>query len=104
MTRLLLSLDDTPEHRDEIILASKVLSDVEFQKKLNNLDLSYLDAQELGIDLVSVKEAAKHLNQSQEYIKDNFASEEIIFLLKTKCFITLLLLRKTMQDARAFTT
>lgn len=102
MTRLLLSLDDTPEHRDEIILASKVLSDVEFQKKLKNLDLSYLDAQDLGIDLVSVKEAADHLNQSQEYIKNNFASDEIIFSPKDKVLHNVIIAKKDYAGRACF--
>lgn len=81
MTRLLLSLDTTPENREEILLASKALSDPEFQKQLKNINLEYLDthSEELQFDLVSVKDAAKHLNESQNYIRKNFTSKEIIF-------------------------
>ena len=52
LTRLLLSLDSTPNNRDEIILASQALSDTAFQQQLKNIDLSTLDqsAQQFSID------------------------------------------------------
>lgn len=80
MTRLLLSLDSTPENREEILLISKALSDPEFQKKLKQVNLLALDTSQevLGFDLVSVKEAAQHLDESQSYIEKNFTSNEVI--------------------------
>ncbi len=81
LTRLLLSLDSTPNDRKEIILASKMLSDINFQQQLKNIDLNVLDqsAKDLNLNLVSVKEAVNHLNQSQQYIENNFTSNEIIY-------------------------
>ncbi|MCV5801817.1 hypothetical protein OFN34_23670, partial [Escherichia coli] len=81
MTRLLLSLDSTPENREEIVLANRVLSDPRFQSQLKSLDLNYLDdaKRHLNLDWVSVDEAIDHLNESQQYIEENFASDEIIF-------------------------
>lgn len=82
LTRLLLSLDSTPEDREEILLLSDLLSSPEFQKKLQSLDLSQFEfstSSELGLDIPSVNEALYHLNQSQQYIQENFASEEIVF-------------------------
>ena len=74
MTRLLLSLDETPENREEIRLASKVLSDSEFQTKLKQLDLNYLDDSEngLNLDLVSAKEAVEH---EHEHLEDKHLDE-----------------------------
>ena len=96
MTRLLLSLDSTPENREEIVLASKILSDVEFQKQLKSIDLSYLDSIELslGLELVSTKEATEHLNQSQQYIKKNFTSDEIIFSPKNIKMSNIIIMKK----------
>lgn len=81
LTRLLLSLDSSPNNRDEITLASKMLSNVDFQQRLKQIDLNVLDSssKELNIDLVSVKEAVEHLNLSQQYIEDNFTSDDIIY-------------------------
>ncbi len=85
MTRLLLSLDSTPENRQEIVLANKVLSDPAFQAQLKRLDLNVIDnaKHQLNLDWVSVEEAVEHLNESQTYIEKNFASNEIIFEPKT---------------------
>ncbi|KYN90670.1 chromosome partitioning protein ParA [Vibrio cidicii] len=81
LTRLLLSLDSTPENRDEIVLVSSVLSDPQFQQQLQRIDLNFLDhsAELLDLPLVSVKEAVAHLNQSQRYIEQHFISDEVIF-------------------------
>ncbi|EGR1511731.1 chromosome partitioning protein ParA [Vibrio vulnificus] len=81
MTRLLLSLDSTPENRDEIILLNRIISDPKFQQQLQGIDLNFLDttASQLNVDLVSIKEAAEHLNQSQRYIEQHFTSDEVIF-------------------------
>ncbi|UXI01346.1 chromosome partitioning protein ParA [Photobacterium sp. TY1-4] len=81
MTRLLLSLDETPQNREEILLMSQALSSPEFQQQLQGLDLSFLDnsAGKLALDLVSVEEAVTHLNQSQRYIEQNFRSNEVIY-------------------------
>jgi len=80
MTRLLLSLDSTPENREEILLVSKALSDPEFQEKLKQVNLLALDTvtKGLGLDLVSAQEAARHLDESQRYIEKNFTSDEVI--------------------------
>ncbi|WP_394249505.1 chromosome partitioning protein ParA [Vibrio profundi] len=96
MTRLLLSLDETPENREEIRLASKVLSDSGFQTKLKHLDLNYLDDTEnaLNLDLVSAKEAVEHLRDSQAYIKENFTSEEIVFSPKNIKMSNVLIMKK----------
>ncbi|MCP5984730.1 hypothetical protein NL349_29200, partial [Klebsiella pneumoniae] len=74
-------LDSTPENREEIVLANRVLSDPRFQSQLKSLDLNYLDdaKRHLNLDWVSVDEAIDHLNESQQYIEENFASDEIIF-------------------------
>ncbi len=71
MTRLLLSLDSTPENHEEILLLSKALSDPEFQQRLKQVNMLALDTSQevLGFDLVSVKEAAQHLDESQSYIE-----------------------------------
>ncbi|RBW66163.1 chromosome partitioning protein ParA [Vibrionales bacterium C3R12] len=81
ITRLLLSLDSTPLNQEEIVLASRLLSDPNFQQKLKSIDLSFLNSssQDLGIPLVSVKTAVEHLNQSQEYIQKNFTSDDVIY-------------------------
>lgn len=82
MTRLLLSLDSTPEDRQEILLLSELLANPEFQKNLNQLDLNILNSEmvkPLNIELVSTKEAVEHLNQSQKYIEQHFASDKIIY-------------------------
>ncbi|OLQ74372.1 chromosome partitioning protein ParA [Photobacterium proteolyticum] len=80
MTRLLLSLDSTPENREEIHLVSKALSDPDFQQRLKQINLQALDTSRevLGLELVSVKEAAQHLNESQSYIEENFTSKDVI--------------------------
>lgn len=81
MTRLLLSLDQSPEDSSEILLASQALSDPKFQAKLKKLDLTELDNYQanLGIKLVSAEQAAQHLSLSQEYIRQHFTSGKIIF-------------------------
>lgn len=82
MTRLLLSLDATPQDQQEILLLSDLLSDQAFQRQLQRIDLNTLDeedAKSLNIDLVSAKKAVEHLNQSQKYIEQHFASDEVIF-------------------------
>lgn len=82
LTRLLLSLDSTPQDRAEILLLSDLLSNPDFQKKLKSLDLSQLEfnpSTELGLDITSVEEAISHLNQSQQYIQEKFASDEVLF-------------------------
>lgn len=80
MTRLLLSLDSTPENSDEILLASQALSDPEFQKQLKSINLSTLEnyQDELGFGLVSSVQAAEHLSQSQAFIRQNFTSQQIL--------------------------
>lgn len=82
MTRLLLSLDSTPEDRQEILLLSNLLANPEFQKLLNQLDLNVLNSEmvkPLNIELVSTAEAVEHLNQSQKYIEQHFASDKVIY-------------------------
>jgi hypothetical protein len=82
LTRLLLSLDSTPENREEILLLSDLLSNPEFQQKLKALDLSQLDfttSSQLDLDITSIEEAVEHLNESQQYIQEKFASEEVLF-------------------------
>ena len=88
LTRLLLSLDSTPNNREEITLASKMLSDANFQQQLKKIDLNILDhsAAALNIELVSIKEAVQHLNQSQKYIEQNFTSDNIIYRPLNKRF------------------
>nr|MBO0246607.1 chromosome partitioning protein ParA [Vibrio sp. Vb0592] len=51
------------------------------QQQLQGLDLNFLDssANQLDVELVSVKEAVEHLNQSQRYIEQHSTSEEVIF-------------------------
>ncbi|MGR5235913.1 chromosome partitioning protein ParA [Vibrio alfacsensis] len=99
MTRLLLSLDSTPENRQEIVLANKVLSDPQFQAQLKRLDLNLLDnaKESLNLDLVSVKEAVEHLNESQQYIEKNFASDEVIFRPKNVTFRNIIIRKKDWQ-------
>ncbi|MDF2154050.1 chromosome partitioning protein ParA [Vibrio sp. CAU 1672] len=99
MTRLLLSLDSTPENRQEIILANKVLSDPRFQAQLKSLDLNYLDdaKHHLNLDWVSVDEALKHLNESQQYIEKNFASDEVIFQPRNIRFKNIIIKKKDWQ-------
>lgn len=81
MTRLLLSLDNTPQDRAEIELVSKMLSDPNFQQQLRRLDLNILDSMKetLTFELVSTQEAVEHLNQSQHYIEQHFTSDEVIY-------------------------
>ncbi len=99
MTRLLLSLDSTPENRQEIVLANKVLSDPTFQAQLKRLDLNFLDdaKQQLNLDWVSVQEAVEHLNESQRYIEKNFASDEIIFEPRDVRFKNIIIKKKDWQ-------
>ncbi|BCN22861.1 chromosome partitioning protein ParA [Vibrio alfacsensis] len=99
MTRLLLSLDSTPENRQEIVLANKVLSDPQFQAQLKRLDLNLLDnaKESLNLDLVSVKEAVEHLNESQQYIEENFSSNEVIFRPKDVTFRNIIIRKKDWQ-------
>lgn len=89
ITRLLLALDSTPENREEIILLSDLISQPEFQRQLQKLDLNSLDEaaiRELDLDLPSIQEAAEHLNQSQQYISQKFNSDEIVFSPLNKTF------------------
>lgn len=82
MTRLLLSLDSTPENRREILLLSDLLSNPKVQQQLQRLDLNNLTDEQLeplNVELVSTQEAVEHLNQSQQYITKHFASDEIVF-------------------------
>ncbi|WP_228481537.1 chromosome partitioning protein ParA [Vibrio fluminensis] len=82
LTRLLLSLDSTPENRREILLLSDWLAKPDIQKHLKKLDLTALNQEmlsSLNIDLVSAQEAVNHLSESQEYIAQNFASEQVLF-------------------------
>ena len=81
MTRLLLSLDETPEDQTEIELMGEMLADPAFQQQLRTLDLNLLDSlkDKLDVELVSVDEAVAHLNQSEQFIKQHFTSEEVIF-------------------------
>ncbi|RCW24181.1 hypothetical protein DET53_10325 [Vibrio parahaemolyticus] len=99
MTRLLLSLDSTPENRKEIVLANRVLSDARFQNQLKGLDLNYLDdaKRHLNLDWVSVNEAIEHLNESQQYIEKNFASDEIIFEPRGMTFKNIVIKKKDWQ-------
>ncbi|MDF5664935.1 chromosome partitioning protein ParA [Vibrio parahaemolyticus] len=99
MTRLLLSLDSTPENREEIVLANRVLSDPRFQSQLKSLDLNYLDdaKRHLNLDWVSVDEAIAHLNESQQYIEENFASDEIIFEPRGITFKNIVIKKKDWQ-------
>ncbi len=81
MTRLLMSLDTAPEKRNEIVLASRLLSDVNVQRQLKSIDLNFLEQsiETLGIPLISKAQAVEHLSQSHEYIQKNFASQDVIF-------------------------
>lgn len=83
ITRLLLSLDSTPENRQEILLLDSQLSDEQFQAKLKTLDLNHLleeDMERLGLrELASADEAVQHLNESQQFIQANFQSDKVIF-------------------------
>ena len=99
MTRLLLSLDSTPENREEIVLANRVLSDPHFQSQLKGLDLNYLDDAKryLNLDWVSVNEAIEHLNESQQYIEKNFSSDEIIFEPRDITFKNIVIKKKDWQ-------
>lgn len=101
MTRLLLSLDSTPENRQEIVLANKVLSDPAFQAQLKRLDLNVIDnaKHQLNLDWVSVEEAVEHLNESQTYIEKNFASNEIIFEPKNVRFKNIIIKKRTGKAA-----
>ena len=104
LTRLLLSLDSTPNNRDEIILASQALSDTAFQQQLKNIDLSTLDqsAQQLNIDLVSIEDAVEHLNQSQRYIEKNFTSDEIIYHPLNKHLISIYIKKQDWRGRRCY--
>nr|WP_319555440.1 chromosome partitioning protein ParA [uncultured Vibrio sp.] len=99
MTRLLLSLDSTPENREEIILANHVLSDPHFQSRLKSLDLNYLDdaANLLNIDWVSSKDAIEHLHESQAYIEKHFASDDIVFQPRGITFKNIVIKKKDWQ-------
>lgn len=104
LTRLLLSLDSTPGNREEIILVSKALSDPQFQKKLRQINLQALDASKdkLGINLVSVQEAARHLDESQTYIEKNFTSEEVILRPLNTKFRNIIIKRRDWQGNLCF--
>lgn len=104
LTRLLLSLDSTPNNRDEIILTSKALSDPNFQQQLKQIDLSTLEqsAHLLDLDLVSVDEAVKHLNQSQDYIEKHFSSDEVIYRPLDKHLISITIQKQDWQGRRCY--
>lgn len=83
ITRLLLSLDSTPENRQEILLLDSQLSSREFQDNLRTLDLNQLveaDLQQLSHSQpATVSDAVDHLNESNQYIQDHFQSDAIVF-------------------------
>ncbi|GAL04569.1 chromosome segregation ATPase [Photobacterium aphoticum] len=81
MTRLLLSLDETPEDQTEIELMGEMLADPAFQEQLRTLDLNLLDSlkDKLDVELVSVEKAVAHLNQSEQFIKQHFTSDDVIY-------------------------
>ncbi|KHT41511.1 hypothetical protein [Vibrio sinaloensis] len=83
ITRLLLSLDSTPENRKEILLLDSQLSNRKFQDNLRTLDLNQLvdaDLQRLTQSQpASVSDAVEHLNESNVYIRDHFQSDAIVF-------------------------
>lgn len=89
LTRLLMSLDSTPNNRNNITIDDSVRSNTELINTLNNLDLSYLDSHldEFQLAFVSIEEAARHLKKSHEYIKDRFASEHKVLDAKDTVFI-----------------
>lgn len=99
MTRLLLSLDSTPENRKEIVLVNKLLSDPRFQAQLKSLDLNYLDnaKNHLNLDWVSVEDAVTHLDESQKYIEQHFASNDIIFEPQDVRFKNIIIKKKDWQ-------
>ncbi|ROV58005.1 chromosome partitioning protein ParA [Vibrio ponticus] len=97
LTRLLLSLDSTPEDRQEILLVSDWLAKPEIQKHLKKLDLITLEPEvlsSLNIDLVTAREAVEHLNQSQEYIAEHFASDQVLFSPMNKRLKTIVVKRR----------
>ncbi|MDD9176646.1 chromosome partitioning protein ParA [Aliivibrio sp. S2TY2] len=104
LTRLLLSLDSTPNNRDEITLASRALSDTDFQQQLKQIDLSTLDqsAQQLDLDLVSIKDAVHHLNQSQSYIEKNFTSNEVIYRPLNKRLVSVYIQKQDWRGRRCY--
>lgn len=104
LTRLLLSLDSTPNNRDEITLASRALSDTAFQQQLKQIDLSTLDqsAQQLDLDLVSTKDAVHHLNQSQSYIEKNFTSNEVIYRPLHKRLVAIYIQKQDWRGRRCY--
>lgn len=81
MTRLLLTLDATPQNNAKIKLLSDALTDKKFLQQLKQIDLSFIDEHldELDLPLVSAREAIEHLTQSQQYITDNFTSDQIVY-------------------------
>ncbi|MCV5648375.1 hypothetical protein OFN55_37185, partial [Escherichia coli] len=81
------------------VLANRVLSDPRFQSQLKSLDLNYLDdaKRHLNLDWVSVDEAIDHLNESQQYIEENFASDEIIFEPRGITFKNIVIKKKDWQ-------
>lgn len=99
MTRLLLSLDATPQNREEITLLSQALTDRHFIQQLKQLDLSFLDDHlaALNLPLVSTQQAVEHLNQSQHYIEQNFVSDEVIYRPKGVMYETSLVPKKDWQ-------
>ncbi|PSW06718.1 chromosome partitioning protein ParA [Photobacterium lipolyticum] len=99
MTRLLLSLDSQPASSDEIVLASHLLSQPDFQQKLKTIDLNNLDvtSKDLGIDIVSMETAVTHLAASQQYIQDNFSSDKIIYAPMDKTFVYVSIKRRDYQ-------
>lgn len=99
MTRLLLSLDSTPQNREEITLLSQALSDKDFIQQLKQLDLSFLDdhLSALSQPLVSAREAVAHLNQSQQYIEEKFVSDDVVYQPQGMIFESSLVAKKNWQ-------
>ncbi|MGF1688762.1 chromosome partitioning protein ParA [Photobacterium japonica] len=96
MTRLLLSLDNTPEDQAEIELLGDMLADPAFQKQLRMLDLNLLDdmKDKLNFDIVPVKAAVEHLNQSQQYIERHFTSDDVIYSPLNQRLTTIIIRKK----------
>ena len=99
LTRLLLSLDSTPKNREEILLLSDMLADPKFQQQLRQLDLNILDSVKgsIDIDWVSAQDAVEHLNQSQQYIEENFTSEQVVFSPLNKRLSNIMIKKKDPQ-------
>lgn len=99
LTRLLLSLDSTPQDREEILLLSDMLADPKFQQQLRQLDLNIIDSikDTIDIDWVSAEEAVDHLNQSQQYIESHFTSDEVVYSPLNKRFRNIVIKKKDPQ-------